>query len=398
MYSKKSIKDVDVTGKRVILRVDYNVPIMDGTVTDDKRIRASLPTLQYLLEHDAKVIILSHLGRPRGTGYESEYSLFPVSRVLGRIISQRVTFVEDITGIAAQAAVSRLQNGEVLMLENARFDARDTEGDLGFAKEIAELGDLFCNDAFGAAHRDNASIAGVPQFLPAVSGLLMDKELETLTGMLYKPKKPFVAILGGSKVRDKIQLINHLLEIVDVLLIGGGMGYTFLAAKGYDVGDSLLETNFIDAATVAMDKAKKRGVKLLTPIDIVVNDNFSEEGPIHVVAADEIPKDMQGLDIGPATRELYAQEIAAGRTVFWNGPMGVFEMNAFAEGTKSIAEALAHNKAGATVVGGGDSASAIAKFGLADEVTFVSTGGGASMALLEGRTLPGVDCLMDKDA
>ena len=396
MYSKKSVKDIDVTGKKVILRVDYNVPIMDGTVTDDKRIRASLPTLQYLLEHDARVIILSHLGRPRGDGYEAEYSLFPVSRVLGRIIPQRVTFVEDITGIAAQAAVSRLQPGEVLMLENARFDERDTEGDLGFAKEIAELGDIFCNDAFGAAHRDNASIAGVPQFLPSVSGLLMDKELETLEGMLNKPRHPFVCILGGSKVRDKIQLINHMLEIVDVLLIGGGMGYTFLAAKGYNVGDSLYEPNFIDAATVAMDKAKRRGVKLLTPIDIVVNDNFSEEGPIHVVPSDEIPKDMQGLDIGPATRELYAEEISLGKTVFWNGPMGVFEMDAFAEGTKAIATALSRNKDADTVVGGGDSASAIAKFGLAEEVTFVSTGGGASMALLEGRTLPGVECLEDR--
>ncbi|NTU88627.1 MAG: phosphoglycerate kinase, partial [Actinobacteria bacterium] len=386
----------DVAGKRVLVRVDFNVPLADGTVTDDTRIRAALPTIEYLIDKGAKVILMSHLGRPAGEGYEEKFSLAPAVRVLGRLVGKDVKFVDELTGPKAAEAAAALADGEILMLENTRFDKRDKANDPELSRELAGLADIYVNDAFGAAHRAHASTAGVAEFLPAVSGLLLAKEVETLTDMLKEPERPFVAILGGSKVSDKFAVIDRLLDIVDTLIIGGGMCFTFLHAQGYKTGTSIMEQDWVEPAKEMLEKAKARGVDLLLPSDIVLADAFSENANTKIVAMDEICDDMMGLDIGPATCEIYKEAIAAAKTIFWNGPMGVFEMPAFENGTKQVALAVAHNTKAKSIIGGGDSVAAINKFELESYVSFISTGGGASMKLVEGKILPGVAALLDK--
>ncbi len=397
MFSKKTVKDVDVRGKRVLVRVDFNVPLTEGTVTDDTRVRASLPTLRYLVDHGARVIVMSHLGRPKGER-DPQYSLRPVRRVLQRLLGRNVVFVDDIVGAEAHEAVDRMVDGEIIMLENVRFHPGEKTNDPEFAKALASLADIFVNDAFGAAHRTHASTAGVAQYLPAVAGLLLAREVETLTAMLTNPERPFVAILGGSKVSDKIGVIDRMLDCVDTLLIGGGMCFTFLVAKGVDVGKSLVETEWIEAAGKMLDRALECGVEIVLPVDFVVADQIVEDADTQIVGREEIPASMMGLDIGPTTTELYRGSIATARTIFWNGPMGVFEMSPFETGTREVAVAVARNNRAVSIIGGGDSVAALKKFDLEERVTFVSTGGGASMKLLEGTSLPGVEALADKDA
>ncbi len=400
MYRKQTVEDVDVAHKRVLLRVDFNVPLYEGTVTDDTRIREALPTIRYLIDHDARVIIASHLGRPSGGGvFESQFSMMPVAMRLIQLLGRPVTVIggTDIAGEDALAASLALKDGQVMMLENLRFDDGEKENKLSFVHRLASLCDMCVNDAFGAAHRAHASIAGVPEFVPAVSGLLMAREVETLTGMLAAPEHPFVAILGGSKVSDKIGIIENLMNVADAILIGGAMCFTFLAAQGHSIGASKMEADMVETARGMLDMAAEKGVKLLIPVDVVCADMFAEGAKTQVCAVDAIPGDMMGLDIGPATVELFSAEIAAASTVFWNGPMGVFEFPSFEAGTKGIAQAVASSPA-TSIIGGGDSVAAIKKFGLAEQVSFISTGGGASMRLLEGKPLPGVEALQDKEA
>ncbi len=393
MADIKSINELDPKGKRVIVRVDFNVPLDGGTVTDDTRIRAALPTIQHLIEKGAKVILMSHLGRPKGEGYEEAYSLAPVAARLGELVDAPVTFATDTVGEDARAKAEALGAGEVLVLENLRFDAREKKNDAGFARELAALAEAYVNDAFGTAHRAHASTAGIAEFLPAYAGYLMQNEVSTLTGMLDAPKRPFVAILGGSKVSDKIKVIDALLDKADTLIIGGGMCFTFLLAQGYEVGSSLKEEDWVDRAKAMMDKAEWKGVKLLLPVDVVVADAFSADARTEIVAVGAIPADMMGLDIGPETAQLYSRAIAEAESVFWNGPMGVFEMKPFEAGTKAVAEAVADNASADTIIGGGDSVAAVNQFDLADRMTFISTGGGASMELVQGEALPGVEAL-----
>ncbi|TDB39676.1 MAG: phosphoglycerate kinase [Actinobacteria bacterium] len=397
MFSKKTVKDVDVRGKRVLVRVDFNVPLSEGSVTDDTRVRAALPTLRYLVDHGARVIVMSHLGRPKGEP-DPQFSLRPVRRVLQRLLGRNVVFVDDIVGAEAHEAVDRMVDGEIIMLENVRFNPGEKANDPGFAKALASLADIYVNDAFGAAHRAHASTAGVAQFLPAYAGLLLAREVETLTSMLTDPERPFVAILGGSKVSDKIGVIDRMLDCVDSLLIGGGMCFTFLVAKGVDVGRSLVEEEWIEPARQMMEKALTRDVEIMLPVDFVVAEAIEHDSETKVVGREEIPSEMMGLDIGPTTSELFKGAIGGARTIFWNGPMGVFEMKPFETGTREVAMAVARNNRAVSVIGGGDSVAALKKFDLEERVTFVSTGGGASMKLLEGTTLPGVEALMDKDA
>ncbi|MCE5190352.1 MAG: phosphoglycerate kinase [Actinomycetia bacterium] len=397
MFSKKTVKDLDVRGKRVLVRVDFNVPLAEGSVTDDTRIRAALPTLRYLVDHGARVIVMSHLGRPNGKP-DAQYSLRPVQRVLQRLLGRNVLFVEDIAGQEAHDAADRMVDGEIIMLENVRFDPGEKTNDPAFAQALASLADIYVNDAFGAAHRAHASTAGVAAYLPAVAGLLLAREVETLTAMLTDPERPFVAILGGSKVSDKIIVIDRMLECVDALLIGGAMCFTFLVAKGINVGRSLVETEWIEPAKKLLDKALERGVDLVLPVDLVVADQIVDDAETMIVGREEIPPDMMGLDIGPTTTELFKGAISTARTIFWNGPMGVFEMKPFETGTREIATAVARNNRAISIIGGGDSVAALKKFELEERVTFVSTGGGASMKLLEGTALPGVEALMDKNA
>lgn len=396
MFNKKTIKDVDVAGKRVLVRVDFNVPLQDGSVSDDTRIRAALPTLRYLVDHHAKVIVISHLGRPKGEP-DQQYSLRPARRSLERLMGRNVVFVDDTIGAAAQEAVERMVDGEIVMLENVRFYPGEKTNDLDFARELSKLADIYVNDAFGAAHRAHASTAGVAEFLPSYAGLLLAREVQTLSSMLLEPEKPFVAILGGSKVSDKFGVIDRLIDVVDVLLIGGGMAFTFLAAKGHNIGKSIVEEDWIEPAKEMMAKAKKSNCTLQLPVDFIAADAFAEDANTKVVGREEIPEDMMGLDIGPATCELFKSEIAMAKTIFWNGPMGVFEMKAYETGTKEVAEAVGRNNRAVSVIGGGDSVAALKKFGLEDRVTFVSTGGGASMKLLEGALLPGVEALLDAE-
>lgn len=397
MFSKKTVKDVDVRGKRVLVRVDFNVPLAEGMVTDDTRVRAALPTLRYLVDHGARVIVMSHLGRPKGER-DPQYSLRPVRRVLQRLLGRNVVFVDDIIGSEAHEAVDRMVGGEIIMLENLRFHPGEKANDPEFAKALASLADIYVNDAFGAAHRSHASTVGVAQFLPAVAGLLLAREVETLTAMLTDPERPFVAILGGSKVSDKIGVIDRMLECIDTLLIGGGMCFTFLVAKGVDVGKSLVEPEWIEPARQMLDRALERGVEIMLPVDFVVADQIVEDADTTIVGREEIPSGMMGLDIGPTTTELYRGAISTARTIFWNGPMGVFEMSPFETGTREVAVAVARNNRAVSIIGGGDSVAALKKFDLEERVTFVSTGGGASMKLLEGAPLPGVEALADKDA
>lgn len=395
MFTKKTVKDIDVRGKRVLVRVDFNVPLAEGAVVDDTRVRAALPTLRYLVDHGARVIVASHLGRPKGTRDE-RYSLRPVRRVLQRLIGRNVVFIDDVAGAEAHEAAERMVDGEIVMLENVRFEPGEERNDPGFARELASLADVFVNDAFGAAHRAHASTAGVAAYIPAVAGLLLAREVETLTSMLAEPERPFVAILGGSKVSEKIGVVDRLLECVDTLIIGGGMCFTLLAAKGVAIGRSIVEPEWIERAGAMLAKARERGVELLLPVDFVVADTLAEDAETSIVGREEIAPDMMGLDIGPTSNELYKGAIASARTIFWNGPMGVFELTPFEAGTREVAMAVARNNRATSIIGGGDSVAALKKFGLEERVTFVSTGGGASMKLLEGAPLPGVEALQDK--
>lgn len=395
MFSKKTIKDVDVRGKRVLVRVDFNVPLAEGAVVDDTRIRAGLPTLRYLVDHGARVIIVSHLGRPKGEPDE-RYSLRPVRRSLARLLGRNVHFVNEVVGPEVTEAVERMVDGEVLMLENVRFHPGEKANDPEFAKQLAALADIYVDDAFGAAHRAHASTAGVAAHLPAYAGLLLMREVETLTNMLADPQHPFVAILGGSKVSEKLATIDRLLEVVDTLIVGGGMAFTFIVAKGAQVGKSILEPDWVEPAKEMLKKAQDRGVEFLLPVDFVVADAFAEDANTKIVGREEIPSDMMGLDIGPASVELFKGAIASARTIFWNGPMGVFEMKPFETGTREVAVAVGRNNRAESIVGGGDSVAALRKFGLEERVTFVSTGGGASMRFLEGASLPGIESLLDK--
>ena len=393
MSDIKTIDSLDATGKKVLVRVDFNVPVKDGVVTDDTRIRAALPTIEKLVGDGARVILMSHLGRPAGTGYEEAFSLRPAALRLSELLGKPVVFASDTVGEDAQAKAAALRDGDVLLLENLRFDKREKKNDPAFCEQLAALADVYVNDAFGTAHRAHASTAGVAALLPAYAGYLMTREVSTLSGMLDEPKRPFVAILGGSKVSDKIKVIDALIDKCDTLIIGGGMCFTFLMAQGLSVGTSLKEEDWVERAGEMLAKAKERGVELLLPVDVVVADRFAEDADHVTVMADSIPNDMMGLDIGAGTAAMYAEAISKAKTVFWNGPMGVFEMDAFAAGTKAVAEAVAANKEGDTIIGGGDSVAAVNKFDLADQMTFISTGGGASMELGQGEKLPGVEAL-----
>ena len=397
MYAKKTIKDVDVAHKRVLLRVDFNCPLYNGIVMDDTRIREALPTIQYLIEHDARVIIASHLGRPHGGGqFESEFSMMPVAMRLIQLLGKPVSVISggEIAGEDALSASLALKDGQVMMLENLRFDDGEKACDARFSHRLASLCDIYVNDAFGAAHRAHASISGVPALVPAVSGLLLAREVETQQGMLANPQRPFVAILGGSKVSDKLGIIENLLGAADTIIIGGAMCFTFLAAQGHKVGTSKMEPDMVDQAAGILQEAEKRGVQLLIPTDVVCSEIFADGAPTVTVAAGEIPATMMGLDIGPQTAAAYREQVLAAKTVFWNGPMGVFEFATFEAGTKAVAQAVADSPA-QSIIGGGDSVAAIKKFGLAEQVSFISTGGGASMRLLEGKPLPGVEALED---
>jgi phosphoglycerate kinase len=393
--NKKTIRDVDVRGKRVFCRVDFNVPMEDGRITDDTRIRAALPTIRYLTEQGAKVILASHLGRPKGRVVE-ELRLAPVAKRLAELLEKPVDYVKETVGEEAERRAAALKEGDVMLLENVRFEPGEEKNDPELARAFAQLADLYVNDAFGAAHRAHASTAGIADHLPAVAGFLMQKELDTLGRALEAPERPFTAIIGGAKVRDKIGVIENLLEKVDNLLIGGGLSYTFVKAQGYKIGKSLLEEDKLDLARSFMEKAKAKGVRLLLPVDVVVADRFAPDARAETVAIDAIPADMEAMDIGPKTRELFGEVVKSSRLVIWNGPMGVFEFDRFAHGTNAVAQALVDSEA-ITIVGGGDSAAAIEKAGLADRVSHVSTGGGASLEMMEGKALPGVVALDDRE-
>ena len=398
-YNKKTVTDIDVKGKKVLCRCDFNVPQdkKTGAITDDKRIRAALPTLQYLLDQGAAVIACSHLGKPKGE-VKPELSLAPVAKRLEELLGKSVILASDVVGEDAKAKAAALQPGQIMLLENLRFEKGEEKNDPAFAKALADLAGadgVYVSDAFGTVHRAHASTAGVADYLPAVSGFLIQKELEIIGGALANPKRPLVAILGGSKVSSKIGVINNLLEIADTIIIGGGMAYTFSAAKGGKIGTSLLEADWEDYANEMVKKAADKGVKLLLPVDNVVADAFAADAKSQVVPAGEIPDGWMGLDIGPKTVELYTNAVADAGTVIWNGPMGVFEFPAFAKGTEAVAEALSKTDA-ITIVGGGDSAAAVEQLGYADKMTHISTGGGASLEFMEGKALPGVVCLLDK--
>ena len=395
--SKKTIRDIDVRGKKVIVRCDFNVPLDDkGNITDDIRITAALPTIQYLIENKAKVILMSHMGRPDGEA-NMKYTLKPVAERLVKLLGQPVAFVSSpaVVDEHVKAAADRLGEGHVLLLENLRFRKEETKNGEEFSKELASLAEIFVNDAFGTAHRAHSSTAGIAAFLPAVSGFLIEKEVKFLGGAVENPERPFVAIMGGSKVGDKILVIENLLKKVDTLIIGGGMMFTFFKAQGLEIGKSILDADNVGLAADLMKKAEEAGVKLLLPVDTVAATEFSNEAEADVYAKDAIPADRMGMDIGPESIKLFEEEIAKAKTIIWNGPVGVFEMPSFAEGTRSIAEALADSD-GVTIIGGGDSAAAVELFGLAEEMTHISTGGGASLEFLEGKELPGIAVLEDK--
>ncbi|MGM9928698.1 MAG: phosphoglycerate kinase [Lysinibacillus sp.] len=392
--NKKSIKDIDVKGKRVFCRVDFNVPMQDGVITDDTRVRAALPTIQYLMDQGAKVILASHMGRPKGEVKE-ELRLTPVAKKLSELLGKEVAKADEAYGDAVKAQIEKMNDGDVLLLENVRFYAGEEKNDPELAKEFASLADIFVNDAFGAAHRAHASTEGIAKHIPAVSGFLMQKELDVLGKAMSNPDRPFTAIIGGAKVKDKIGVIENLLDKVDNLIIGGGLAYTFIKAQGYEIGTSLLEEDKIELAKSFMDKAKEKGVKFYMPIDAVIAPEFGENVETKIVDIDAIPSDWMSLDIGPKTTALYADVIKNSKLVIWNGPMGVFEFDKFANGTKGVAQALADSDA-YSVVGGGDSAAAAEKFHLADKMSHISTGGGASLEFIEGKELPGVVALNDK--
>ncbi|MDR6882972.1 phosphoglycerate kinase [Bacillus sp. 3255] len=392
--SKKSVRDVEVAGKKVFVRVDFNVPVENGQITDDTRIRETLPTIKYLIDKGAKVILASHFGRPKGQVVE-ELRLTPVAARLAELIGKPVVKADEAVGETVKAQAAALENGDVLLLENVRFYEGEEKNDPELAKAFADLADLFVNDAFGAAHRAHASTAGIAAYIPAVSGLLMEKELDVLGKALNNPERPFTAIVGGSKVKDKIAVIENLLNIADNVLIGGGLSYTFLKAQGYEIGKSLLDESKLDLALSFIAKAKEKGVNFLLPVDIVVADKFGADANTQIVNIDSIPADWEGIDIGPKTRAIYADVIAKSKLVVWNGPMGVFEIEPFSHGTRAVAQACATTE-GYTVIGGGDSAAATEKFHLAEQMNHMSTGGGASLEFMEGKALPGVVALNDK--
>ncbi|WP_107841655.1 phosphoglycerate kinase [Metasolibacillus meyeri] len=394
MLNKKTMKDIDVKGKRVFVRVDFNVPMEEGHITDDTRIRAALPTIQYLVDAGAKVILASHLGRPKGEVNE-DMRLTAVGTRLAELIERPVTKLDESIGETVEAAIAEMQEGKIVLLENVRFHKGEEKNDTELAQSFAKLADVYVNDAFGAAHRAHATTEGIAKFIPAVSGLLMQKELDVLGKALSNPERPFTAIIGGAKVKDKIGVIENLLEKVDHLIIGGGLSFTFIKALGHDVGNSLLEEDKIELAKSFIDKAKEKGVQLHMPIDTVVANEFSKDAATQVVDVDAIPAGWMGLDIGPKTAANYADVIAKSKLIIWNGPMGVFEMEKFANGTKTVADAMAATE-GYTVIGGGDSAAAVEKFEVASKMNHISTGGGASLELMEGKELPGILALNDK--
>ncbi len=397
-YNKKSIEDIDVAGKRVLCRCDFNVPTKNGKITSDKRIVAAMPTIEYLVNHGAKVILCSHMGKPKGE-WKPELSLKVVADRLSELLGQDVIMAADVIGDDAKAKAAALKDGQVMLLENTRFMAGETKNDPELSRELASMADIFVNDAFGTAHRAHSSTAGVADYLPAVCGYLVQKEVSIMGKALADPERPFVAILGGAKVSDKLNVINNLLEKVDTLIIGGGMAFTFLAAKGYSVGSSLVDNEKIDYCKDMMAKAEAKGVKLLLPVDTVVADSFPSpidaEIAVQTVPSDAIPDGKMGLDIGEQTRAEFAEAVKNAKTVVWNGPMGVFENPILSLGTKAVAQALADSSA-VTIVGGGDSAAACEQLGFADKITHISTGGGASLEFLEGLELPGIACLQDK--
>lgn len=392
--NKKTIRDIDVKGKVVFTRVDFNVPLQDGKISDDTRIRAALPTIKYLADNGAKVLLASHLGRPNGEVVE-ELRLNEPAKHLADLLGKEVKKVDEAYGAGVKAEIETMNDGDILVLENVRFYPGETKNDPKLAKEFASLADIFVNDAFGAAHRAHASTTGIAHEIPAVAGFLMEKELEVLSKAMENPERPFTAIIGGAKVKDKIGVIENLLDKVDNLIIGGGLAYTFAKAKGLEIGKSLLEADKQDLALSFLKKAEEKGVKFLEPIDVVVADGFGEDVPRKVVPITEIPADWEALDIGPKTVELYSKVISESKLVIWNGPMGVFELNAFANGTKGVAQALADSDA-YSIIGGGDSAAAAEKFHLADKMSHISTGGGASLEFIEGKVLPGVEALNNK--
>jgi phosphoglycerate kinase len=392
--NKKSVREVDVAGKKVFVRVDFNVPLENGAITDDTRIRETLPTIKYLIEKGAKVILASHLGRPKGEVVEG-LRLTPVAARLSDLLGKQVNKADEVVGASVQAKVDAMKNGDVLLLENVRFHPGEESNDEGLAKAFAQLADLFVNDAFGAAHRAHASTEGIAHHIPAVSGLLMEKELDVLGKALHNPERPFTAIVGGSKVKDKIDVINKMIEIADNIIIGGGLTYTFLKAQGKEIGKSLLDNSKLEQSLGFIEKAKQLGKNFYIPVDIVVADGFSASANTDIVDTDHIPAEWEGIDIGPKTREIYAEVIKNSKLVVWNGPMGVFEIEPFSHGTRAVAQACATTDA-YTIIGGGDSAAAAEKFKLADQMNHISTGGGASLEFMEGKILPGVVALNDK--
>ncbi len=393
--NKKTVKDIDVKGKKVLVRCDFNVPQDEnGNITDNRRIVSSLPTIKYLLENGAKVILCSHLGRPKGE-VKKEFSLAPVAKELSKQLGIEVKLAEDVIGESAKSLTSNLKEGEVVLLENVRFDAREEKNDPEMARELASLAEIYVNDAFGTSHRAHASTAGVADYLPAVSGFLIEKEIDFMGNALENPKRPLVAILGGKKVSDKIGVINSLLEKVDTLMIGGAMAYTFFKAQGYEVGNSICELDKLDLALELMEKAKQKGVKLMLPVDTKLGKEFDKDTESKTVKCTEIPEGWEGFDIGEETIKLYKEELKKAKTVVWNGPLGLFEFDQFAIGSNEIAKTLAEIDA-ITIVGGGDCAAAVEKAGVADKLTHVSTGGGASLEFLEGKKLPGIECLQDR--
>lgn len=394
--NKKTIKDIDLKGKKVFVRCDFNVPLDEnGNITDNRRIVAALPTIKYLLEQNCKIILASHLGRPKGE-VNPKFSLKPVANELSKLLGKEVKLAEDVVGPSAKELTSNVKEGEIVLLENVRFDAREEKNDESLSKEFASMAEIFVNDAFGTAHRAHSSTAGIAEFLPAVSGFLIEKELEFLGSALENPQRPFVAILGGVKVSDKIGVIEALLEKVDKLIIGGGMAYTFFKSMGYSVGKSVCELDKLDLAKELMEKAKQKNVKLVLPIDNVIAKEIAPNTENKVIDSDNIPDEWEGLDIGPKTVELFKEELKDAKTIIWNGPVGFSEYEIFANGTRSIAQALAEKEDAVTIIGGGDSAAAIEKMGLSNKMTHISTGGGASLEFLEGKKLPGIECLLDK--
>ena len=394
--NKKTVKDIDLKDKKVLVRCDFNVPMDENkNITDNRRIVAALPTIKYLLEQNCKIVLCSHLGRPKGE-FKPEFSLAPVAKELSKQLNMEVVMAKDVIGEDACKKVEKLNNGEILLLENLRFHREETDNDPEFAKKLASFGEIFVNDAFGTAHRAHASTEGVTKFLPAVSGFLIEKELEFLGNALENPKRPYVAILGGAKVSDKIGVIDSLLEKVDTLMIGGGMAYTFFKAQGYSVGDSLCEEDKCDLALELMAKAKEKGVKMLLPIDTKIGKEFKPDTESKTVAWTDIPDGWQGFDIGEKTIEMFRKELNGAKTIVWNGPLGLFEFEQFAIGTDAIAHKLANLNDAVTIVGGGDSAAAVEKAGLASKISHVSTGGGASLEFLEGKKLPGIEALLEK--